>query len=628
MKLILLSALGRHCQVAHDKVADFLHTATTAYSYGHSVRDILDRHGSAIRNAGTPLQIEEAAAHCDCCTRFPGFIDTAVNHVRTLSPLILPVPFREMAVFGLNYRPRIGKSASLLADELELWARSVLAKARLDPDLIEPTISCFRRRVFESSEFLPVRGLNEYRLCQSAGKLCKHLVITGVDKASNTASYECINFYRLMCLHRLRSDAFDPVDAEAALLFNYQLVEYWTPWAIESDFRPAILFAMPKILKRHKDILAYRWITSGCSEHLKPLSDELVRVLTPLWQKAREHCITLSRQTGAKYWWTTESLDLVSHNIDTAATRPDRKPSAFDLEKCYESIPLTDGEHSLMTRIALFLDLVFQDGLAFCANLDYRGLPGNYKFTLSSQADRFDVSYTKTSLLEMIEQTVTSTAIFVGDYCGSQNLGIPMGSSASVILLNIYRFTYEYGFVSRIVLLQPELIDSTWELFAYVDDIGNFSDIELSLYLDPSQPFTDSNPYWIYPLAPAGPLGIKEQVSHLPGGVRDFVYLNQRYIFADGILDYAWFDKSTLLDFNASIYTHWTSRVSYSCKIGIVKSQIRAVILASSSLEYMNHSLDLLRDKFAKIAYPKHVLEPLFDELPAVLLSTLCLTLK
>jgi hypothetical protein len=83
-----------------------------------------------------------------------------------------------------------------------------------------------------------------------------------------------------------------------------------------------------------------------------------------------------------------------------------------------------------------------------------------------------------------------------------------------------------------------------------------------------------------------------------------------------------------LLDFNASIYTHWTSRVSYSCKIGIVKSQIRAVILASSSLEYMNHSLDLLRDKFAKIAYPKHVLEPLFDELPAVLLSTLCLTLK
>jgi hypothetical protein len=236
----------------------------------------------------------------------------------------------------------------------------------------------------------------------------------------------------------------------------------------------------------------------------------------------------------------------------------------------------------------------------------------------------YDVSYTKSALLQLIEQTVTSTAIFVGDYCATQNLGIPMGSSVSVILLNIYRFTYEYEFVNRLIRLQPELIDCTWELFAYVDDIGNFSDLDLSAYFDPSQPFTDDNPFWIYPLAPAGPLGIKEQTSRLPNGGRDFVYLNHRFIFSDGLLSYAWFDKSSLLDFNPSVYTHWSSQITRTCKIGIVKSQIRAVILASGSLEYMNYSLSLLRSKFLNIAYPISVLDPLFNELPDTLMGTLC----
>jgi hypothetical protein len=624
MKASLLLATEGICQLTYQKLADRLLAATTTFSYGPSIGSILDKHGTVIRSAGTPTQIELNAEQCQCRKLFPEFIDPTVNHVRTVSLEILPAPFRDMAAFGLNYRPPVRKTKDLLLSELVTWADSVLKKVRCNPEIWDSIISRFKNRVTTSKQFRETRGLNLEHLTRAAKKLSLSLVISGIDKAANTASIECIHFYRLMCLHRLQSAAFNPINGDTALSNNYQLVEQWTPWAADLDFSPAILFALAKIMKRNKDHLAYRWITSACNDHLRPLADHLVRILTPLWLKARDMCINLANSTGAKFWWTVECLDLVPHNVDTSLIRPNRKPSAFDLEKCYESIPLIEGEHSLMTRVSKFLDMVFDEGLSFCSNMDYKNEPKPFFWTQMEQASQHDMAYTKADLLVLIEQTVTSTAIFVGDYCATQNLGIPMGSSVSVILLNIYRFSYEYDFVSRLVVYQPELIDNTWEIFAYIDDIGNFSDLDLSAYLDPSQPFTDDNPYWIYPLAPKGPLGIKDQTSYLHNGDREFVYLNQNFLFSDGQLSYSWCDKSSMLDFKPAVYTHWTSLVSYSCKLGIVKSQIRAVVLASSSLDSMNLSLLKLYGKFRSIAYPIKELDPLFSEIPTLLVSTLC----
>jgi len=65
-----------------------------------------------------------------------------------------------------------------------------------------------------------------------------------------------------------------------------EAIELWAPWGLNSEFSASILFPTPKLHKRVKDHMAYRFITSACSDYSKPVSDEAVRVLTFLiWEK-------------------------------------------------------------------------------------------------------------------------------------------------------------------------------------------------------------------------------------------------------------------------------------------------------------------------------------------------------
>ena len=107
-------------------------------------------------------------------------------------------------------------------------------------------------------------------------------------------------------------------------------------------------------------------------------------------------------------------------------------------------------------------------------------------------------------------------------------------------------------------------------------------------------------------MAPWGPLSMTDQTER----TRDYtkvIYLNQTFMLIDGYLSYQWHDKVKVyenLNLPTCIYTHWDSCLSESSKLGTIKSQVRAVIIASSSLELCKEGLLRLYDKFISIGFP------------------------
>ena len=581
--------------------------SVTTLTYGPSVRDFIDNHGQAIRTAGSPEEINLAITQCSCSTKFPDYIDPKIGHVRTMDVGILKFPFCELAASGLNYRPAIKSSSAQQVKYVADWLRQVVGylspHGNLATAMVEDALS-------KMGSIKACTGLSSSCLDAGATSIKLRLVTTSTDKAPNTPSIECLHWYRFVCLQRLQSAAFQPCNWAETWAYNAALVEHWSQllWSEDKEFKPSILFCSAKQHKRDKDSMAYRYITNACSDHSAAVAQVTLDVLTHLWGLARELCIKHGETQGGKFWWTIDSLDVIPLNVHFKRVRPDRQLSAHDLEKCYETIPLLDGPHSLKARMSTFLDIVWVKSALGDKALGYDEKEKVFKF-FNIGTDTLPLQHhTKGSLLDMVCDCITMTMTTVGDFCAKQVHGIPMGSKASVILLNIYRFTYEWDFVWRLVQLAPQHLENTREMYAYIDDILNLSDLSLRDFLNPDQPQEVDNIYWIYPLAPNGPLTMKETTTYHPTHT-SVEYLNQSFTLKDGMLSFKWHDKSAEFNFKTMPYTHWHSRISRSCKIGMIYSQARSIALASDSRATFREGIEKLIFKFRSIGFPEKVIK-------------------
>ena len=586
--------------------------SATAYTYGPSVRDFIDQHGHTIRTAGSISDILEKAISCSCCDKFSQFADTGVGHVRTQDPAILPTPLRELVAKGLNFRPRLKSTHREALSSAVEWARQVLVKLlhhngsqrSLHNRLLHAFYSRLRNhtspRKWEGlasgydAELLKTQGLDASR----------HLACTSTDKAANTATFECIHWYRAICMQRLLSPAFaDCTDLQSTASLTAS-AERWAPWADLSATKAAILFCTAKMHKRHADKLAYRFITNACSALSKPVSLEVTRVLTLLCGHVRKHCIALGNSMGAKLWWMIDSLDTVPLNLD-CSNRNERRIAAFDVDKCYECVPLFKGEHSLLSQLKQFLELAFGSNEFMGSNIDWRGTPQADSQWVSTRSSS-DVTYSREDVLHMVRDLLYMTVVTVGEESRKQDTGLPMGFSSSGILLNIYLFVYEYRFVLRLGRLRPDLLHVTHELFRYIDDLGCFCDYDIRQFLDELQTQSEDNPYWIYPLAPRGPLGIKDQTTRSSEST-EMVYLDIKYTLSEGALSMRLHCKGKELPFKLLRFTHWSSSISRACKIGMIYAQTRTACRSARHSDDRSHNLEMMKSIFLSIGYPVSV---------------------
>jgi hypothetical protein len=132
----------------------------------------------------------------------------------------------------------------------------------------------------------------------------------------------------------------------------------------------------------------------------------------------------------------------------------------------------------------------------------------------------------------------------------------------------------------------------------------------MRVFLDATQKQSEKNPFWIYPLAPYGPLGIKDQTERTFESERtNMVYLDMEYTLCSGILSMCMHFKGDNLPFKLLRFTHWTSEVTMACKIGMIYAQTRTACRSASDVETREQNLNTIRALFLDIGFPQHRLD-------------------
>jgi hypothetical protein len=259
-----------------------------------------------------------------------------------------------------------------------------------------------------------------------------------------------------------------------------------------------------------------------------------------------------------------------------------------------------------MEHLSFFLDLGIGDHEVVTCHLDWKGYPASAVTSPAFDPPAGVLCFDKQDVMLLVEDLLGMAVCSVGDTQRRQSLGIPMGFPSSVVFLLIYMFKPIYRFVWRMAKLAPQLLPSTHEVYLYIDDLLNMSDLDLRLFLDPDQPQTEDNLFWIFPLAPRGPLGITDQTDYHADGSRSLVYLDVLYHFQGGHLSFEWYSKCDKLSKHMEVvkYTHWESHVSNGCKMAMIKSQARSAVRCASSHAYMLSNLNKLLKMFIGRTYP------------------------
>ena len=587
-------------------VTSALQDSVIYHTYGPTIRSIIDHHGHTIRTAGSKESVMEALEQCQCRILFPQFVDPEVGHVRTQESKILGPVLGPLVAKGMNFRPALRTNTTVLLNRVLEFARRVLTRARVCD---KPRILRRLETHIKMSQIMQSGEIHRafpylWQLEKAAVGLCNALTCTSTDKAANTCTIECSNWYRAVCLNRLLSPAFTALGPAQESQNQLQILERWAPWACNQEFEDAILFATAKMHKRSENNMAYRYITSACSALSRPVSIELTRILTFLSAEMRQHCVVLGQEHGAKFWWSVNSLDVVPFNIGSLNVKG-RQLSAFDLDRCFESVPLLDGPYSLLKHVEFFLECVFSHSGSSHVNSELHHLTDEPS-SIAWGDGGAPLSYTIKEILGLLSDLLSMTIVSVGDTRRIQDCGIPMGFNSSVCLLNIYMFKPEFEFTWRLLRLQPQLAFHTHLIFRYVDDVGNFSGLNLRLYLDPLQAQDSDNPFWIYPIEPLGPLSITDQTERGENYTK-VIYLDVQYVDDGHRLSFTMYCKSDSMPFKVRRYTHWNSQICQAAKLGMIKSQTRSACRAASTTAHAFSNLATLCQAFTQNGFPEHL---------------------
>ena len=352
--------------------------------------------------------------------------------------------------------------------------------------------------------------------------LLKHVYVSGLDKASNNACFICISHIRKQALDRLSSKDFLPCkDGE-----KWQSIE-----EVTKDLQGTIHELLPElhndslelpyimaIFKFHKK--KYRWITNAFGSIYVNMATLItvatMALLEEVKQWAKTTCIGYKNFLGidTSIYWIIDSI------IDFCLNIPQNVRNIYvaDITRCFETIPI-NGQDTLFEAMEFITSL----GIKNFKHNHPRSEPKVWIKTNAMGVTTRVVwastcpSYGKwlqisvSEFLMLHKWLTTNCYVRLGNRVWKQVLGIPMGFSCSPLWCNLYLMSYEIKFMQRLAKLgRVDIMEKFKHAFRYIDDLCWINNGNASIFLDPQQPRTSSNPFWIYPLHI---LEIKTEVS-------------------------------------------------------------------------------------------------------------------
>ena len=186
------------------------------------------------------------------------------------------------------------------------------------------------------------------------------------------------------------------------------------------------------------------------------------------------------------------------------------------------------------------------------------------------------------------------------DHVLRQRIGIPMGTNCAVFVANMFCFTYEYDFISRIIAAgRKDLISHFRHTLRFVDDLISVKNPVFEEYLYTSQ--TDASGIaGIYP--PFLKLSC-EQASLSEVSFLDVLLFKVNGAFSTKIYDKR--EHPPLSSVDQSKYPHPTCFLSYRSKFGIITSRLHCFArICLRKVDFIHRARIFLRE-FAQKGYSK-----------------------
>jgi hypothetical protein len=289
---------------------------------------------------------------------------------------------------------------------------------------------------------------------------------------------------------------------------------------------------------------------------------------------------------------------------------PDKLSDVFvaDITRCYETIPL-EGPDNLVDALVFVIKIGFKEAQLLhprsvtylWAHISAEGVPDKATWHTRKPSSGIWVKISQERLINMHTWLIRHCFVSLGDRVWRQTTGIPMGFPCSPLWCNTYLLTYEVKFTQRLARLGcTDLMAKFLYPHCYIDDICWFNVGNPQAFLCPTQPYTEENPFWIYPLQV---LEIKPKITayDLADSTRGVAthFMNMQITILDddkGLYSMRKFDKRRDLPFGYSQFIHFASNRLVKQSYNIIMSQVLPILYISNSAEAAATEINLLID--------------------------------
>ena len=429
--------------------------------------------------------------------------------------------------------------------------------------------------------------------------LLQNLYCSGLDKASNNACFMCIKHIRLMALQRLMCNDFLPCKVGQVWQLPTAILDQVTVDLrdILPEFLPPYQ-ALPYLMatfKQHKG--KYKWLTNAFQTVfsnialLLTITSKVILDTLKTWACLKNQSYKNFLQVDTSIFWIVDSV------IDTALNLPTKINDIFvaDICRCYETIPL-HGQDNIMTAIQFLTGLAYKQAASahpraitsIWVRITSDGSPASAKWATHQPQYGSWVQLSQNRLIKLHTWLLSNCFIILGDRVWKQCTGIPMGFSCSPIWCNLYLASYEIQFIQRLARLgRVDLLSKFKHAFRYIDDLCFINVQNPRDFLSPTQPRTQENPYWIYPL---NVLEIKEETTSFslenPGKGICAHFMNMELQVNEAnpsLFSFKKFDKRRSLPFAYTQYIKFHSNRTVHQAYNIVVSQLLPILYISNS---------------------------------------------
>ena len=223
----------------------------------------------------------------------------------------------------------------------------------------------------------------------------------------------------------------------------------------------------------HKSPYKHRFISGSSKCMTKYLSCLLTKVLSTIKDGLLRYCNTKTSHNGVNNMWILKNSTSLLSSLEQLDVRTATSVQTFDFPTLYTSIP-----HDLSkSRISNLVHNAFRKNDGSVRYTQVTREKGYFTHDINGGGDSM---YTADNIRKMIEFLIDNIVVQFGGHIFRQMIGIPMRTSCTSLLADLFLYSYENEFLDNMIRRLAAWFNLCYK---YIDDLIVFNNKRFLDYL-------------------------------------------------------------------------------------------------------------------------------------------------